>query len=631
MTKRLFITGKLIKRKKDKNKKVSLSKLLVSKVLKNNSLEENKNTHHNVNKYHAERKESFEQKTKQVSTTQVKPKTRFYSTKIKNSHKKYRNAKQSSKSQRNKYQNLSKLIQKGFKKKKKTFKNDVLIRAFENQTDTVVRRCKMLAKKAENILANRSNKKTQKVFINETTKYSNLISNNKNISIRKSVKETIIHDYIPLKSSQEIHEMNLKTSNDLLKSVIELPDNSPYFPNFKTKPIIFKKYSTNKNTMKFPQLTFESHHYFDTTSHYNNNVRQTFDTKNDHLASAQDYQTRKTHYSRKDSQENLVQSTELRSTNDQSLIFPTKKEHKNKYVNNFDHEIKTWKKLSNKAAAFNFKDFSNDITSHTIDFSENSANVNSFPDNINNVNNERTFDIMNIDENLTTSIETTNIANIGFTYTITESNEISKSNVLELNEEHKMYTQGYLSRKLFIQESLDVISVSKLKASEIQENATTTTIKHKNVLNSKPLFLEEETITENIEPLNICEAIINSGDAIESTFDLNENLGNLNDTLFNFSPKNGTDILKASQKLLSNENVTNLNANHINEEMIKQIDIYTTIQDDIEIGNQNKNISEKKDNKQVTDILRNNFYIKNRLRFLPKGKYLDQRSIFWVI
>lgn len=110
---------------------------------------------------------------------------------------------------------------------------DILMSRFENATSSNKQRCNILHKKDEDLFNNRKKWKRE-VFVNETVQYSNIIKNNKNVSLRKEIEEIVIHDYVPLTSKyspcsfdnrvwNNMQKKPYKSSYDLVRTILKTP------------------------------------------------------------------------------------------------------------------------------------------------------------------------------------------------------------------------------------------------------------------------------------------------------------------------------------------------------------------------------------------------------------------------
>lgn len=159
---------------------------------------------------------------------------------------------------------------------KPCFKKLSLNSKFAMETESVKRRCELLAQKTEQFIKN--NKRNPEAFINENCHYtrSNIITSNKKIAIKTKVNEIVIHEYIPLPpkfnydnlAKSNIKNKQFKSNYDLLQTIINSqqgsnkqwvnvhdcsmldlaePECSFMHKNEKTNSIPFKRVSTDLN------------------------------------------------------------------------------------------------------------------------------------------------------------------------------------------------------------------------------------------------------------------------------------------------------------------------------------------------------------------------------------------------
>lgn len=111
---------------------------------------------------------------------------------------------------------------------KSCLKKVSLANKFAMETESVKKRCQLLAQKTKELIQN--NKRNPEIFINENVQHtrSHFITNNKNIAIHKRVNEIIIQEYIPLPPKLNIgiqdtnkqNKKSFKSNYDLLQTIL---------------------------------------------------------------------------------------------------------------------------------------------------------------------------------------------------------------------------------------------------------------------------------------------------------------------------------------------------------------------------------------------------------------------------
>lgn len=168
------------------------------------------------------------------------------------------------------------------RKIKNKIPHDPLLSRFEKITGSIKERCKMLSKKVEDLLSFKKKRK-QKIVINETVQYSNIIKDNKNVSVRKKVEEIILHDYVPLPPRfspcsfdnrvwDGLKNKPCKSSYDLVKTILKTQQTIDRVADSVTQERISSSIKINDFSPSrsrdgdhcaeiplFPRLTYDSH------------------------------------------------------------------------------------------------------------------------------------------------------------------------------------------------------------------------------------------------------------------------------------------------------------------------------------------------------------------------------------
>lgn len=140
---------------------------------------------------------------------------------------------------------------------------------FAQETDSVKRRCELVAEESRRLIM--KNNKKPEVFINENVHCTrgNFTENNKHIVINKRVRETIIHQYIPIPkktNASKIQDLkSFKSNYDLLHTIISSQINESDFrkKNYTSEAGVDReqietKYQNIKNTdLNIPTSTYK--------------------------------------------------------------------------------------------------------------------------------------------------------------------------------------------------------------------------------------------------------------------------------------------------------------------------------------------------------------------------------------
>ncbi|XP_063385946.1 uncharacterized protein LOC134671976 [Cydia fagiglandana] len=146
---------------------------------------------------------------------------------------------------------------------------DTVLSKFEKETDTVQIRCNRLAKRVDNLLKVQKRRRC-KIFTLETVHYSNIIKNNKSISVRKRINEIIIQEYVPLtqqnmaKNNENTIDKNIKRSDDLLRPITNIINHKNVEANLNRAKIVQPQanyFHVTETHSDIPGPTYESHGY----------------------------------------------------------------------------------------------------------------------------------------------------------------------------------------------------------------------------------------------------------------------------------------------------------------------------------------------------------------------------------
>lgn len=196
------------------------------------------------------------------------------------------------------------------KKVNNNISQDPLLSRFEKATDSLKQRCYMLSKEVEDLLSYQKKRK-QKVVVNETVQYSNIIRDNKNVSVRKKVAQIVLHDYVPLpprfspctfdnRAWDGLKKNSCKSSYDLVKTILKTQQTIDHVTNNVThegmsnlmginavspiRPSCSSDVHCDSKIPLFPRLTYDSH--INRLIHFN--VHETMDNNfNKHFITTQ--------------------------------------------------------------------------------------------------------------------------------------------------------------------------------------------------------------------------------------------------------------------------------------------------------------------------------------------------------
>lgn len=95
-------------------------------------------------------------------------------------------------------------------------KVNLLVKSFQDKPTVVKQRCKLLSKKVEKLKQNKNVHK-RKITFTKSSQYSNIQSKNQNITVKKTVGEIIIHDTLPVHPDFNPHRLHNNIWNDMQK------------------------------------------------------------------------------------------------------------------------------------------------------------------------------------------------------------------------------------------------------------------------------------------------------------------------------------------------------------------------------------------------------------------------------
>ncbi|XP_063545755.1 uncharacterized protein LOC134753745 [Cydia strobilella] len=152
-------------------------------------------------------------------------------------------------------------------------RRDSVLSKFEKETDEVKIRCNRLAKRIDNLLKVKKRRRC-KIFTLETVHYSNIIKNNRSISVRKKINEIIFHEYVPLaqrniaKNNENTIVKDIKRSNDLMRPITNIINHENVEANLNRAKIVqpqTKYFHFIETHSDIPGPTYESHGYLKDT------------------------------------------------------------------------------------------------------------------------------------------------------------------------------------------------------------------------------------------------------------------------------------------------------------------------------------------------------------------------------
>lgn len=541
-------------------------------------------------------------------------------------------------------------------KKTKKWK-DPLINKFDNESSSVKQRCKLLANEVENLLSYKKKRK-RRIFINETVQYSNVMRNNTNVSVRKQVGEIVVHDYLPLprrynpcsfddRDWDGLEKKRYKSSYDLVQTIfqtehlvsstdekavnyIELSDTS-YNSHY-------KEHSSDLGKMlisSLPRHTYESHNTYKT---YKINQTITNHEKNSP-------QARKIKFITTQSRNNFIA---LKDKENLDKDFKMGYKKHSKYT---PHPHKSTKFNEYSKAQNLFQNFQE--TSYTIEFTgSHERSVLRHEEKEIPTKNMELIDSQKSEEFPTYIISgdanNTFVANIhNFTYTkersssrecaINYRSKSSSSRENEICESHKTYTIHEVNNHLrpFTQKYHQDHTFPDNRDNKVIDNV---------VFISKSQNSANKSLEKGINPLDVCQTV-HSNDVFED-LDLNER--QFNDSLFSddyefnsilfdrnaYTKRNSSEFKRTNNynELSHHFNVEpQVNENISCKNNNIAFDLTSNVRNDnvhshLNNGNQNKaeivvETSIYGDIKHTRVNTNNNFNLKNRLRFVPKGKY----------
>ncbi|XP_052749970.1 putative uncharacterized protein DDB_G0282133 isoform X3 [Galleria mellonella] len=472
------------------------------------------------------------------------------------------------------------------------------------------------------------------VSISEMTKSRNKLSNDVtdqiNVSAWKKIDETIIHDYLPhpLKCTQLSHinhnlnqesknNQNHISSHNLLKTVLNtqicnisnIPKyNSPHTPRLADQPWNFKLKASIKssncthNGIFLSKFTYESHNY---NKHSMPRSIHTSEKKRS-----------KCQFITINSMEKFLNYKETYSSISKKKNYKKQRKIKGKF-NNVKEQIATWKKNNNRndlqklSYGIEFSKYNSSLLCDDFIHEYRTKRTSSF---VGDLRKNKSIDLFSDKENyISNSVN----ANIGHTYTI-----LSKCSVTE--------TQKVLIENCDLSKDTYNCNDKKNKNYKTDFNkfynnkSSNSDIYKTNVIISTNI--ESITSIKNIEPVNVCEAIIsnNSDDVVEKEYELNSEYNKLHNTLSNGQSKNNT-ISHAHE---INDLIVGEISHHFRsfpesdyKETENPIRINTLNEDQSKYGyiNQEFNNLHHKNIGDALDKDVNNFNIQTRYNFVPKG------------
>lgn len=516
------------------------------------------------------------------------------------------------------------------KKIKNKIPQDTLINRFEKETDSVKQRCNMLNKKVEDLLKYKKKWK-RKIVVNETIQYSNIIKDNKNMSVRKKIGKIVIHDYVPLppkyspcsfdnrvwnglkkkacKSSYDLVRTILKTQQTIaedltnkerIPSPIEINALSPvsYFP-------CPSEIERRPEASLLKRLTYDSHN--NRSNHLN--VRETVDNCNNINK----------HFITKQYKDNFVVSVSKENTskrykrNARKIIeFKRKKPHDKiksifEYTNDFQQQSVT----------IDFSSKSKDYVLQNSSFGYEKTSEESFLNDRVNSDHHLTYILkeQNYDELVpyeykhfdeTYTLDTFHTAPSDYNH---QRHANSQEN-LDVHRSDKSYAR--LSNSDTAQDTNKPITYSERQDNDIVDNVNVVFVSE-----SQECLIQgtSETI---VDPLEIC-AIVHS----QNVEIVEPSVRERNDTLFNDefyinSSLLDRDAFVSAPRNSSKDNIKgieNASNNFCNQLFVDKV---TTAARNIIVEN-SVNLLQIEHNKKIGE---DNFNIRNRLRFVPKGNQI---------
>lgn len=662
-----LLTGKLAKRKiKKKIPKISLSKIIPQKT--RSSITHNDINCDNVNDIcenglhvvNVPKNSLVKEKGKKIEPTNTS-KMRVINKSVENEKKLRHNTKNKKEKhlcQLNEYMNnykkhrKTRLLQKSSKKvesKEKTIKNkvisskkskhtqikkntnrkvknnilqDPLLCRFEKVTDSIKQRCNMLSKKVEDLLSYKKKRK-QKIVVNETVQYSNIIQDNKNVSIRKKIAEIVLHDYMPLSPRfspcsfdnrvwDGLKKMPCKSSYDLVKTILTTQQTIDRVTDTVTRermsslieihelPPLRSSCSSDVHRGSeiplFPRLTYDSHN----SRLIQFNVHETIDNNiNKHFVSTQ-------------SEDDFVipnhtQNTRERyETNIQKII--DFKHNKQNNIKKSIFDIQHMWNFQQESVAIDCSTRSND---HLV-----RSCVQSFAKtNEESVLNERKHS----DYHLTYTLQDQNHQPLRHKYNIFD--ETYTLDALHISPD------GYThQRHAGLPENVDTYRCDQnytkhSNSDNIQySRKSINTTDNVNVVfvSESQEYLIQKTSELNIEPLQVCE-IVHSQDVEIVDHSIRQNNDSLfNDEFYINSSFLDKDAFVSAPRNSSESIIKGINdaSHHLyDRQTIDKVFISCGTKNNINIENTTKPLTMYDFNKKSGD----NFNIRNRLRFIPKG------------
>lgn len=501
------------------------------------------------------------------------------------------------------------------KKVKNNIPKDPLLSRFEKATDSIKQRCNMLSKKVEDFLSYKKTRK-QKIVVNETVQFSNIIKDNKNVSVRKKIEEIVLHDYVPLPPSYSpcsfdnrmwdgLKKKSYKSSYDLVKTILKTQQTIDHIGENVTQeqiatsvkintspPLSYSACSSDVDRYSkiplLPMLTYDSH--INRLNHFN--VRDTVvNNINKHFITTK-------------SKDNFVMPCNKQNT---------RKRYKTNVRKTIDFKHKKLKETKKSIFDVEYtRDFPQE--SVTIDFSTKSNDY--LFRNSGNLFTKTNEESILIDRHCSSD---------HLTYTYKEQNchvhlphkykKLDETYILD--SDHTIPNDNNHRNDEDSQENSDIFRSDRsyTKRSIVQRSRKPVHTKDNvNVVfvSESQEFVKQGTSEINVEPLEICE-VVHSQDV--------EILGNSiqkNDSLFN--NEFGLDsFLFDKDAFISAPRNTNI----VNIKSIKNASLhFYNQQTAVKIAtacSKEKNIGNTTNPLQIFDVGGHNFNFRNRLRFVPKG------------
>lgn len=512
--------------------------------------------------------------------------------------------------------NTNKLVRKNITK-------DPLISRFEKVTDSIKQRCNMLSKKVEDLLIYK-NKRKQKLFVNETVQYSNIIKDNKNVSVRKKIEEIVLHDYVSLPPKYSpcsfdnrvwdgLKTKPCKSTYDLVRTILKTQQTIDHVAENVTQerasssmeinalsPLSYSPCSSGVDRCSevplLPKFTYDSH--INRFNHFNfretvvNNINKHFITTqsiDNFVPPCNKHKTRKRY------------ETNVRNATD---FIPKSRKGEKKSIFNVQYS----RTFQQESVTIDFSTKSDDYLGR--DRCEKYANTN-----------KKYFlnDIEDSDHHLTYTLKKQNCVcdnslphknnNIGETYTLDTVH-------IPIDYNNQRYADSQQNLDIY---RSDQSYTRRSNNDTIQRNRKP--IKTMNNVNVVFVSESQECLIQgtseiNVDPLEICEIVHSREDDI-----LERSLRQKNDSLFNDEFYLNSSLLDKDVYMSAPRNSSEIKdienaSHHFNNQ--QTVDKITTAYG----REKNINIEYATNSLQMHDSIKmdgDNFKIRNRLRFVPKG------------